>query len=444
MKKYLLVLISLILTLSLFISCDNGSKAPSSTTEEKPTTTSEIVILDFTEVSNSRGITGFPADSPFYQINGANKNLEDELGDVPYNKYGFWMNCNVMRSLPILPGLKSANANAGDYVESIKNKEFTAYGFSSRVEKAEATSDGVYIVYDILEGQNVNGRIEYYYSTVEKKFSYREIVAPLFGAFGGDQIFVFEMYNVPVEKDENGYSFKAGNLYENGSTFRHISFIDSTGIDSRNSTNKIEKMLIEDAKLLMNYNKSSVTSMEYEKYTSIDLIPLNIIKGEETLQPIDVSNRANALQLDDQISFLTKVFKDKSFAFSGYSTLEEFNNSNIEYIDGRLEKIKEKATSGVNYKGIGFPLSYDLDNNIGACLYNSNGTVLETHFDSSAGSAYSFTPFVLEQFKKCFDSEDIRNFDQFVSLMFKNLGLSEYADSPELRKSLLRDSYNNT
>ena len=41
MKKYLLVLISLILTLSLFISCDNGSKAPSSTTEEKPTTTSE-------------------------------------------------------------------------------------------------------------------------------------------------------------------------------------------------------------------------------------------------------------------------------------------------------------------------------------------------------------------------------------------------------------------
>lgn len=237
------------------------------------------------------------------------------------------MNCNVMRSLPILPGLKSANANADDYVESIKNKEFTAYGFPSKVEKAETTSDGVYIVYDILEGQNVNGRIEYYYSTVEKKFSYREIVAPLFGSVGGDQIFVFEMYNVPVEKDENGYSFKAGNLYENGSTFRHISFIDSTGIDSGNSTNKIEKMLIEDAKLLMNYNKSSVTSMEYEKYTSIDLIPLNIIKGEETLQPIDVSSRANALQLDDQISFLKKVFKDKSFAFSGYSTLEEFNKN---------------------------------------------------------------------------------------------------------------------
>ena len=52
MKKYLLVLISLILTLSLFIACDNGSKAPSSTTEEKPTTTSEFVVLDFSDVSN--------------------------------------------------------------------------------------------------------------------------------------------------------------------------------------------------------------------------------------------------------------------------------------------------------------------------------------------------------------------------------------------------------
>lgn len=34
MKRYFLVLISLLLTLSLFIACDNGSKAPSSTTEE--------------------------------------------------------------------------------------------------------------------------------------------------------------------------------------------------------------------------------------------------------------------------------------------------------------------------------------------------------------------------------------------------------------------------
>ena len=436
MKKYLLVLILLILTLSLFISCDNSNKAPTNSSNKAPTN-SEVVVLDFTEVSNSRGLTGFPENSPFNSIQGCGYKDNYMFGDT---NYGFWMNCNVMRSLPILPGLKSANANAGDYVESIKNKEFTAYGFSSRVEKAEATSDGVYIVYDILEGQNVNGRIEYYYSTVEKKFSYREIVAPLFGSFGGDQIFVFEMYNVPVEKEENGYSFKAGNLYENGSTFRHISFIDSTSVGQPQSNSTINNMLIEDAKLLMNYNKSSVTSMEYEKYTSMDLIPLNIIKGEETLQPIDVSSRANALQLDDQISFLKMVFKDKSFAFSGYSTLEEFNNSNIEYIDGRLEKINNSTNKEKYIKGIGFPLSYDLSKNIGACLYRYNSTVHES--SSQNGLGESFTQIVLDSFKSCF-SEEITSFDQFVALMFKNLGLNKYAEDPVSRKELLKDSYNN-
>ena len=114
MKKYFFVLISLILTLSLFISCDNSNKAPIN---------SEVVVLDFTEISNSRGITGFPNYSPFNHIIDADTPLVNDQGDGMYydgTKYGFWMNCNVMRSLPILPGLKSANANADDYVESIK------------------------------------------------------------------------------------------------------------------------------------------------------------------------------------------------------------------------------------------------------------------------------------------------------------------------------------
>lgn len=134
------------------------------------------------------------------------------------------------------------------------------------------------------------------------------------------------------------------------------------------------------------------------------------------------------------------VFKDKSFAFSGYSTLEEFNNSYIEYIDGRLEQIKGNANRGINYKGIGFPLSYDLSKNIGACLYKNNSTVHES--SSNYGLGESFTPIVLNCFKSCF-SEEITSFDQFVSLMFKNLGLNKYAEDPVSRKELLKDSYNN-
>ena len=54
MKKYLLFIALIILSMSVIISCDNANKSP--TTEEKPstseddptaTTTSEIVVLDF-------------------------------------------------------------------------------------------------------------------------------------------------------------------------------------------------------------------------------------------------------------------------------------------------------------------------------------------------------------------------------------------------------------
>lgn len=471
MKKYLLVLISLILTLSLFISCDNGSKAPSSTTEEKPTTTSEIVILDFSDVSNSRGLTKFPdTGNPFGNVNGHEKDKSELKYMAEDTTYGFWMSCNVMRSLPILPGLKSANASANAYVNSIKNKNLEGYGFPIKVVEAKTTSDGVYIVYDVLEDGKVNGRIEYYYSTVEKKFSYREIVAPLFGIMGGDQIFVFEMFNVPVEKTKDGYSFKAGKLYNNGSEFRHVSFIYDTlsawnHAGKNNIPNKIDRFNVEDSQLVMNYSGKKVTSMEYKKYITDILyndnqyqgggkILLTELTGDDNYPNIDISNRLNALQLDDQVDFLKKIFNERSFAFGGYNSLSDFNNSSLEYLAGKQELLKGKTNfDDKEYNGIGYPLSYDLSRNIGACLYNNNGMVNESNFyekitenqgELRDNRGYSFAPFVLEQFKNCFNyNGDITSFDQFVALMFKNLGLNKYAEDPVSRKELLKDSYNN-
>lgn len=470
MKRYFLVLISLLLTLSLFISCDNGSKAPSSTTEEKPTTTSEIVILDFAEVSNSRGLTKFPnTGNPFGNVNGHEKDKSDLKYMADRTTYGFWMSCNVMRSLPILPGLKSANASANAYVNSIKNKELEGYGFPIKVVEAKTTSDGVYIVYDVLENGKVNGRIEYYYSTVAKKFSYREIVAPLFDIMGGDQIFVFEMFNVPVEKTKDGYSFKAGKLYNNGSEFRHVSFIYDTLSAFKSSgyqnTLAIDRFNVEDSQLVMNYSDKKVTSMEYKKYmTDIPYngnqyrggkILLTELTGDANYTNIDISNRLNALQLDDQVDFLKKIFNARSFAFGGYNSLSDFNNSSLEYLAGKQELLKGYTTfNDKEYNGIGFPLSYDLNRNIGACLYNNNGTVNESNFSKKItvdqgqnvidNRGYSFVTFVKEQFKNCFNyNGDITSFDQFVALMFKNLGLNKYAEDPVSRKELLKDSYNN-
>ena len=269
------------------------------------------------------------------------------------------------------------------------------------------------------------------------------------------------MFNVPVEKTQEGYSFKAGELYNNGSSFRHVSFIYDTlsawiSAGRNNIPNKIDMFCVEDSQLVMNYSGKKVTSMEYKKYITDrpyndnpnrgGKILLTELTGDANYTNIDISNRLNALQLDDQVDFLKKIFNERSFAFGGYNSLSDFNNSSLEYLDGKHDLLKDNTTfDDKEYNGIGFPLSYDLDNNnnIGACLYNNNGTVHETDFDSSAGGAYSFTPFVLEQFKKCFDSEGIRNFDQFVSLMFKNLGLNKYAEDPVSRKELLKDSYNN-
>lgn len=359
--------------------------------------------------------------------------------------YGFWMNCNVMRSLPIFPGLKSVNASANAYINSIKGKSLKGYGFTLTVRIAEETDDGVFISYDILDGLgHTSGTIEYYYSIKDKKFSYREIVMPLFGNTGGDQIFVFEILNVPVEKVGNSFSFKAGELYDNGSSFNHISFFNGGYLpdNGTEAESNITKLQFEDAKIVMNYQGDTVYSTEYEKYYlhGENSVSLNDLIGLESLSLNDEKRKGYSMR--HILMFLRNIYED-TFEKRGFSTIEDFNATKLSIKENKKTLLYSNVNNPM-YHGLSFPLSFNLKKNIGACLYNSNGTVLKTHFDSNAGRAYSFTPFVLEQFKKCFNSEDIRNFDQFVALMFKTLGLTEYADSAELRKSLLRDSYNNT
>lgn len=435
MKRYFLILISLLLTLSLFISCDNGSKTPSSTTEEKPTTTSEFVVLDFSDVSNSRGIVEFPNDSPFFKIIGPS----DEIVNP---SYGFWMNCNVMRSLPVLPGLKSVNANTNAYINSIKGKSLKGYGFTLIVKIAEETDDGVFISYDILDGfGHTSGTIEYYYSIKDKKFSYREIVMPLFGNIGGDQIFVFEMLNVPVEKVGNSFSFKAGELYDNGSSFNHISFFNGGYLpdNGTEAESNITKLQFEDAKIVMNYQGDTVYSTEYEKYYlhGENSIPLQDLIGQNSIS-LDEEKRKE-YRMRHILRFLRDIYED-TFEKRGFSTIEDFNATKLSIKENKKNLLYNNVDNHM-YHGLSFPLSFNLKKDIGACLYISDSTVHES--SSQNGLSESFTPFVLEQFKKCFNSEDIRNFDQFVALMFKNLGLNKYAEDPVSRKELLKDSYNN-
>lgn len=436
MKKYLLVLISLILTLSLFISCDNGNKTPSSTTEEKPTTTSEFVVLDFTEVVNSRGITGFPNDSPFYQIEEANTILENDSGDGYYydnTPYGFWMNCNVMRSLPIFPGLKSVNASANAYINSIKRKSLKGYGFTLVVRIAEKTDDGVFISYDILDDfGHTSGTIEYYYSIKDKKFSYREIVMPLLGNTGGDQIFVFEMLNVPVEKVGNSFSFKAGELYDNGSSFNHISFFNG-GYSPNHGTEEesnITKLQFEEAKIAMNYQGDTVYSTEYEKYylhgeNSITL--LNLI-GQDSISLSEEKRKEYSMRYI--LKFLRKIYDD-TFEKRGFSTIADFNATKLN-IKEEKKAVLYSNVENHKYYGLSFPLSFNLKQNIGACVYHSNAEVTESQWSKQ------FTDIVQRNFNKCLNTT-LTDYDQFVSVFLNRLGLSQ--EQINNRKTLLKDSY---
>ena len=117
-----------------------------------------------------------------------------------------------------------------DVESALKDKTVYGYGFPLQVKDIQITSDGIFILYEIMEGTRAFGQIEYYYSIKDQKFSYREIISPLLGKQGCDNIFIFELLNVPVEKTLlGGYSFKAGRLYDNGSKFNFYNFVLSDG-----------------------------------------------------------------------------------------------------------------------------------------------------------------------------------------------------------------------
>lgn len=267
MRRTIAFVLSILIVLSLLVSCKDSSLPPA--------LEGEVVVLDFLD-SSSRALTSFPEDIPFLFI-------KDGKEEVRGAAYGFWMSCNVMRSLPIFPGLKSVNADANAYVNSVKGKKLKGYGFDIEVELAEKTDDGVFIVYKVFdESENKTATIEYYYSIKDQKFSYREIVMSLMEDMdGGDLLFVFEMMNVPVTKEGNSFSFKAGEIYGNGSSFTHITFYNDAYVyeeiieDQDDSCtypyiNNVDKLMFEVSKIAMNYSGNNVFSAEYEKYHSKD------------------------------------------------------------------------------------------------------------------------------------------------------------------------------
>lgn len=416
------VFLSLLLILAiLLVSCEIKNDSLSTNSEEK------VVVIDFLEQSATRGMTQFPENIPF---------LDTKYGKEPYDngqKYGFWISCAVMQSLPILPGVKTMYIK--DVESALKDKTVYGYGFPLRVKDIQITSDGIYILYEILEKialeeYRATGQIEYYYSIKDQKFSYREIVSPLLGKQGRDNIFIFELLNVPVKKTfGGGHSFKAGSLYGNESKFNFYDILFSD--QDINKIDQIELFIERDIQMNYKDNEVNVASFNTKYYDGVKSITLD--------NAIDVSDRKKALNIDATKEFLQQFFassiltKEKQV----YSTIEDFNKTELVKIN---ESIK-KATR--DFKYLGFPNSFNSDTKIAASISTDN-VKYDNLYDDFRHE------FVVEAFNECGytakktndreSPETSQILDDFIKSIFKKLELDEYVNE---RKDRLADSYNN-
>ena len=259
------VFLSLLLILAiLLVSCEIKNDSLNTNSDEDSLSTNseeKVVVIDFLEQSATRGMTQFPENIPFY---------DTKYGKEPYDngqKYGFWISCAVMQSLPILPGVKTMYIK--DVESALKDKTVYGYGFPLRGKDIQITSDGIYILYEILEEDRAFGQIEYYYSIKEQKFSYREIVSPLLGNQGCDNIFIFELLDVPVKKTFGGYSFKVGSLYKNGSKFNFYDFQLTDG--EVPEINTIYRYIERDIQMNYKDNEVNAASFNTRNYGEIQL-----------------------------------------------------------------------------------------------------------------------------------------------------------------------------
>ena len=426
MRRTIAFVLSIIIVLSLLVSCEDSSLPPA--------LEGEVVVLDFLD-SSSRALTSFPEDIPFLFIDDGNTGIE-EMGNIPY---GFLMSCNVMRSLPIFPGLKSVNADANAYVNSVKGKKLKGYGFDIEVELAEKTDDGVFIVYKVFDERgNKTATIEYYYSIKDQKFSYREIVMSLMEDMdGGDLLFVFEMMNVPVTKEGNSFSFKAGEIYGNGSSFTHTTFYNDVYKETKDpddpcnypSIHNVDELKFEVSKIAMKYSGNDVYSAEYEKYHSKDYyVSLTDLTGKGSFK-IDKDTR-EALDLEVALSFLRSVYED-TFEKHNFSTIEDFNKTELKVKEDKKSVLYQKSNE--TQYSIGFPIAYNLKEKVGACiLYGSVANASDWNT--------TFSGLTEKYFKICLEKEDIVTFDDFAVAFMEKLGLSQ--ELIDNRKNILKDSYN--
>lgn len=381
--------------------------------------TNEVVIIDFGE--ETRGMTYFPENTPFMNTKYGNEKGDNNL------PYGFWLSSAVMRSLPVLPGIKTVSKS--DFLSAVKEKTPYAYGFPLEIKNAGFTKDGVYILYETKEEDRSFGQIEYYYSIKEKKFSYREIISPLLKDKGCDNIFVFELLDVPVEKTKDGLSFKVGELYNNGSKFNFYNLqLTTNGPNSSEVPDKTSDTSFIEQHMHMNYNNSDVNSASF--LTSRCKVALE--------KELVLSDRKNTLNINETKIFLREFFESPILEGKvEYKTLEDFDKTEFK------KKKLDITMIFPDRKVLGFPSSFNLKKNKAASINKNEIDKKNMHFDFSKDV-------IIDSFKDCgyniekatdADSDEWREMvlDNFILSLMTKMDLPK--DVIDSRHELLKDCY---
>lgn len=410
-KLFLLISIFLILLTSCEIKNPNMEN------------TNEVVIIDFGE--ETRGMTYFPENNPFIDTEYGTKNDNNNKLQYGVELYG-----SVMRSLPVIPGIKTVSKN--DFISAIKDKTPYAYGVPLEVKDAQITQDGVYILYETKEEDRSFGQIEYYYSIKENKFSYREIISPLLKDTACDSIIIFELLDVPVEKTKDGLSFKVGELYNNGSKFNfyNIALTYYFGIYT-SIPDKSSEIFFTELNMHMHYNNGDVNSSSFSS-KMYERVPLK--------KELDLSNRRDTLNIDETKIFLRDFFDSPILEEKvEYKTLADFDKTEFE----KKDFVAKTANGITNRKVISYPSSFNLKEKKAATIFKNETCAYNMNSDFSEDV-------IVNSFKDCgykiekvtdADSDEWREMvlDNFILSLMTKMDLPK--DVIDSRRELLKDCY---
>ena len=132
----------------------------------------------------------------------------------------------ILQSFPIIPSLKLENidTDSAEPLSSLDISEIKAFDIRlvMNEELSELKDDGLFLVYDVYDAEVLSARVEYYYNSGTKRFTYREYALCTFdlsnrGMGTNNMILLLELSDIPVEmKDDGTVSYNAGGLSADG------------------------------------------------------------------------------------------------------------------------------------------------------------------------------------------------------------------------------------